>query len=405
MKLAAIDVTRPSFQHPRQPKSASVKTMRPEIKCPRMLRMAAWCLLVQTATSWRVDAQMAGVRTERLADSVYAVVRTTRPTDPSDANTLIIVNATDVVVVDGNITPQSTRAVIAEIRKLTSNPVRYVVVTHWHSDHHIGNIEYQRAWPNVEFVAHRNTREEVLQHDVRDFKSITTEQYPKEIARLQALLKAGVKSDGSALSDAEREQANAGMAALQYFIEETSTFSPIPPTLTFEDSLVLHRGARTIVLRYLGNGNTRGDVVVHLPRERVLATGDLVVSPVPFAFGSFPLAWSTTLRRLREMSADVILPGHGEPMRDWRYVEQLHDLMCATISRALVAGGSGVPVDTLFARVNLADHVTRFARGSEFVSRAMRGTFIRPALQGLHGELKNMPAAVVPAGCRSDSSR
>lgn len=368
------------------------------------MQSVALCMFMHVVLSWHAEAQMAGLRTERVADSVYAVVRTTRPADPSDANTLIIINATDVVVVDGNITPRSTRAVIAEIRKLTSNPVRYVVITHWHSDHHIGNVEYQRAWPNVEFVAHRNARADILAYDVRDFARITTEQYPKEIARLQALLNAGVKADGSALSAAEREQTNSGIAALKYFIEEASTFGPLPPTMTFEDSLVLHRGERPIVLRYLGDGNTRGDVVVHLPRERVLATGDLVVSPVPFAFGSFPLAWSTTLHKLRLIPADVIVPGHGDPMHDWRYVEQLHDLMCATVSRALAAGGGAVPVDTLFARVTLADHVARFAKGSESASRAMRGTFIRPALQGLHGELRNKPGASLPSGCRNDSS-
>lgn len=359
--------------------------------------------LLHLAAPGRAEAQMAGLRTERLADSVYAVVRTTRLADPSDANTLIIVNATDVIVVDGNITPRSTRAVIAEIRKLTDNPVRHVVITHWHSDHHIGNIEYRRAWPGVEFIAHRRTREGILEHDVRDFTSITTQQYPREIERLQALLAAGVKGDGSALGEAEREQARAAVAAMRYFIEEASTFVPIAPTLTFEDSLVLQRGPRTIVLRHLGRGNTDGDVVVHLPRERVLATGDLVVAPIPFGFGSFPLAWSRTLADLRRIPADVILPGHGEPMRDWRYVDRLQDLLCATVSRALLAGGGGVPLDTLFARVPLADQVTRFAAGSEPMARAMRGTFVRPALQGLQAELAAAPSAIVPAGCGGGS--
>ena len=70
-----------------------------------------------------VAAQMAGLRTERLATNVYAMVRTTRVGDPSDANTLVIINHADVVVVDGNITPRSTRAVIAGIRRLTRKPV------------------------------------------------------------------------------------------------------------------------------------------------------------------------------------------------------------------------------------------------------------------------------------------
>ena len=342
---------------------------------------------------------MAGLRTERLADSVYAIVRTTRPADPSDANTLVIINATDVVVVDGNITPQSTRAVIAEIRKLTKNPVRYVIITHFHSDHHIGNIEYRRAWPGVEFIAHANTRADVLSNDVKDFRRIVTTDYPGEIARLQGVLARGVKADGSAIGTTERAEAQSTIDAMKYFIAEAATFDPIPPSLTFADTLVLHRGQRPIVLRYLGHGNTRGDVVVHLPHERVLATGDLVVSPIPFGFGSFPLAWIGTLDRLRALDAGIIMPGHGEPMRDWGYVDQLHEFTCAMVREGIAEGAGVVPLDTVLARVDLGAQVAKFAAGDAFLTRAMRGTFIRPALEGLGGELRANPAAALPASC------
>ncbi|MBL8983686.1 MAG: MBL fold metallo-hydrolase, partial [Gemmatimonadetes bacterium] len=285
--------------------------------CVSWRRNLACLVMALAAGAPPLGAQMAGLRTERLADSVYAIVRTTRPRDPSDANTLVIINDRDVVVVDGNITPQSTREVIREIRKLTANPVRYVIITHFHSDHHTGNIEYRRAWPDVEFVAHVNTYQDILDDDVVSFRRNVSKDYPDEIARLRGMLARGTRSDGAALSAAEREQAQSTIDAMAYFIAEASSFEPIPPTLTFGDSLVLRRGTRPIVVRYLGYGNTRGDVVVHLPKEGVLATGDLVVAPVPFAFGSFPLAWTTTLERLRALPATVIMPGHGEPMRDW----------------------------------------------------------------------------------------
>jgi glyoxylase-like metal-dependent hydrolase (beta-lactamase superfamily II) len=58
----------------------------------------------------------------------------------------------------------------------------------------------------------------------------------------------------------------------------------VVPSLTIADSLVLHRGERSIEVRYLGNGHTTGDLVVYLPRERIVATGDLVIDPIPYGF-------------------------------------------------------------------------------------------------------------------------
>ncbi len=87
------------------------------------------------------------------------------------------------------------------------------------------------------------------------------------------------------------------------------------------DSLILRRGERTIVIRYLGRGNTRGDLSVWLPREGVLATGDLLVNPVPYSFGSYLGDWVATLRKLRTLPARAIVPGHGAIQRDWSYLD------------------------------------------------------------------------------------
>jgi hypothetical protein len=61
-----------------------------------------------------------------------------------------------------------------------------------------------------------------------------------------------------------------------------------------------------------------------------------------------------------------------------------------------------VAVTPLMAKVSLDDHVARFPSGPAFVSRAMSGTYIRPALQGLQGELTANPGAAVPANCWND---
>src|SRR5688500_3352045 len=103
------------------------------------------------------DAQLAPYRVRELAPGVHAVVREMVPRGISDSNVLIIINDTDVVVVDANIFPASAREMIAEVRKLTTKPVRYLVNTHWHSDHHYGNHAWQLAFPGVEIVQHDNT--------------------------------------------------------------------------------------------------------------------------------------------------------------------------------------------------------------------------------------------------------
>ena len=306
-------------------------------------------------------AQTGPLRTVRLAEGVHAVLRHNDVADPSDANSTIIVNEHDVIVVDANIVASSSRRVIAEIRKLTDKPVRYVINTHAHSDHHYGNQAYREAWPGVEFIAHAATRDEILATDIPSFDRNRDVEYPKAMAAMRDMLARGTSSTGAPLTEAQMSSLRHSLVVHEWYLKESSTFRPLPPTLTFGDSLVLHRGDRTIVVRHLGRANTRGDVIVHLPRERILATGDIVVSPIPFAFGSFLGDWTAVLKQLQQYPTDVIVPGHGELQRDWTYVRRVDSLFTATLARVRTAAATGAPLDSVRARVTLEDFRARFA--------------------------------------------
>jgi glyoxylase-like metal-dependent hydrolase (beta-lactamase superfamily II) len=105
------------------------------------------------------------------------------------------------------------------------------------------------------------------------------------------------------------------------------------------DALTLHRGGREIRLLFLGRGHTGGDVVVHLPRERVVVTGDLIGAGPSYLGDAYLPEWVSSLDRLRDLDFDVLLPGHGDAiagkakidhfqayLRDfWRQVQVLHD--------------------------------------------------------------------------------
>jgi glyoxylase-like metal-dependent hydrolase (beta-lactamase superfamily II) len=74
-------------------------------------------------------------------------------------------------------------------------------------------------------------------------------------------------------------------------------------------------GGRQVHILHLGRGNTAGDAIVYLPKERILVAGDLVVHPVPYLFGGYPSEFVETLRALDRMNFDVLVPGHGQVLR------------------------------------------------------------------------------------------
>src|SRR6476646_3251867 len=103
------------------------------------------------------------VEVVRVADGVYAVLRSQHPEEqPGHSNSVIIINDEDVVVVDATRMPSQARKIIAAVRALTRKPVRVLIHTHWHDDHVYGNQAFAEAFPGVEIVAHQSAREDML---------------------------------------------------------------------------------------------------------------------------------------------------------------------------------------------------------------------------------------------------
>ena len=90
----------------------------------------------------------------------------------------------------------------------------------------------------------------------------------------------------------------------------------MPPNVTLRTEMTLHRGSREIQLRFLGRGHTAGDVVVFLPRESVVITGDFLTAGLSNMSDSYPDEWVTSLDALKKLPFDTVLPGHGEAFTD-----------------------------------------------------------------------------------------
>jgi len=315
-----------------------------------------------------------------LAAGVYAAIWTDPLKDPIEGNSLFIVNDDDVVVVDTALFPSTTRRLIAELEKRTDKPVRVVVNTHWHDDHHDGNAVYRERWPGVTIVSHAATRELIRKHTYEPRPRILAE-YRQAVERYTRWHESGLDDEGEPLDERRRQRAGELVPLFATAVAEIETMREMPPDLTFDDRLVLHRGDRTIEILWLGRGNTAGDAVVFLPKERIVASGDLLVHPIPFMFGSYYPEWIETLSALDALPADVIVPGHGPVMRDRAYLHTVQDLLRAIVAEAGAAAAEGLTLEQTRERVKLPEWREKLAGDDDARGRAFDAFVLAPAVE------------------------
>jgi glyoxylase-like metal-dependent hydrolase (beta-lactamase superfamily II) len=301
-------------------------------------------------------------KVERLAEGVYAVIRQDAVGFMVDANNVFIVNDNDVVVVDANGAPGITREVVAALRNITKKPVRYVINTHWHDDHIRGNKLYRDAFPRVEFIGHATMREYLQGQGAINRKNFLTGA-PQFLQMLKQSLATGKSLTGGTLSAEERASMASDTSLAGYVLRDGASAETVLPTIAVEDRLTLHRGKRVIDIRHLGNGHTAADLVVHLPNEGVVITGDLVVFPVPLVGNpqSHIADWSGTLVKVIALNARTIVPGHGPVLHDDSYLKTLSAMFASITKQVKEAVARGDTLAQVRKSVNLSDFKQRLA--------------------------------------------
>ncbi|HYE74722.1 MAG TPA: MBL fold metallo-hydrolase, partial [Blastocatellia bacterium] len=268
-------------------------------------------------TNTRVKA---GFETQKVADGVYALIRQEPLGLWFEANVVCIINDNDVIVVDTNISTASAKESISALKKITSNPVRYVINTHWHEDHVIGNQAWREAYPGVEFIGHASTLTDFPKVGLANRKQ-AIEGGPRLIKLLQDQLSKNKSLTGGDLDEEERIGYSETIRLIDRYVKEAPEFQVVLPTLTIEDKLTLQRNDRTIEIRHLGKAHTAADLIVYLPKENIVVTGDLVVWPVPLVGStSYPIDYLKTLENLLALRPAIMIPGHGPVMRDDSHV-------------------------------------------------------------------------------------
>ncbi|OLC81454.1 MAG: hypothetical protein AUH72_09345 [Acidobacteria bacterium 13_1_40CM_4_65_8] len=277
----------------------------------------------------QTQPSQAAHRFQPIAPGVYSAIAT--GTLNVGSNSCVVVNQDDVLIVDSHISPESARVLIRELKSITDKPVRFLVNTHFHFDHANGNQVFTAP---VDIIGHEFTRRKLL-GDVLAKGTIFAESLaalPNQIEQLKQ--RAAAEQDAAAKARLDQQ-----VRVQQAYADQVKEVKPTPPSVTLNDHMTLFRGDREIRLIHLGRAHTAGDVVVFLPKERVVCTGDMLVAGISNLSDGYVNEWPDTVEKLRALDFTDVIPGHGEPwkgkekldhwqayLRDiWQQASKLHD--------------------------------------------------------------------------------
>ena len=188
------------------------------------------------------------LHTEKVKDNLYMI-------SGDGGNVAVLVTNEGVALVD-DMYERNYADIMAQVKGITEQPVRYVFNTHQHDDHAGSNAKLMSS---AEVISHRNVRVNMV--------------------RLK---------------------------------------QPGQPRVVFSDEMSVFLGGQEIRAQYFGRGHTNGDAVIYFPALRVIHSGDLFLTnsrtPLPFmdfAQGGSAVEWTGTLDRMMTLDFDIVIPGHG----------------------------------------------------------------------------------------------
>jgi cyclase len=274
----------------------------------------------------------------RLADGVHTLTWTIPPGAYAISNSTFIVGPDDVIVIDTGLSRVAGQAILGGLRQVTDKPVSMVINTHWHGDHIFGNQVFKQAFPAARFVAHAETRAGIITGEV----AYREANRPKMMARAEELRAKPARTEAE-----ERELTRADMQI------EVWQGDYVLPDVLISDRLTIMQGTRRIDLLHLGNANTPGDLVIHLPAERIVINGDMAITPVQFAFFSAPRAWIQTLDRLAALGGATYVPGHGPVQAGPQFISDLQTMLRSLVAQVDEGLKAGLDLEALKARVTI----------------------------------------------------
>lgn len=241
-------------------------------------------------------------QTVELTEHVYVIPDNRVSLVP---NVGIVVGDESVLVIDTGMGPANAETVLAEVRKITALPIRYLVSTHFHPEHYFG----AQSFPEETIIVISSAQHRDLENKGEEYRAWFTDMFGDNVSHLLAPVEI------------------------------------VPPDVTFERKAEFDLGGLPVELHYFGHAaHTGGDTVIYLPEQKVMFAGGL--TPNRF-FAIFPdedsslNGWVASLDELEKFDVTHIVPGHGE-VADANLVANVRDYLLELKEAALSLKAEGV---------------------------------------------------------------
>ena len=289
-----------------------------------MPRVAFATLLIAAVASSIFAAQ------PTFVDVAPGVVAALQPHDGrfDDANVTILIGEQSVMLVDAPTSVEFLDAVIAEVKKRTELPVRYIVNTHWHADHTQGNGHLRKAFPQATTIGHDSLRASIPEraqksHDER------VANYTNMIPKAKENLAKGLGLSGQELSEEQQANQKQAIANAEQWLADNGSFKFEVPIASYSSRLDIDLGGMMVELRHV-KAHTEGDTVVWIPQHKVLISGDML-DDLPYVGHGYPQSWSHALGDLATLGAAKTIPGHGPIFEGDGQRRTIHDFIDALL--------------------------------------------------------------------------
>jgi glyoxylase-like metal-dependent hydrolase (beta-lactamase superfamily II) len=267
------------------------------------MKCARWLFLVLIVQGHFLAAQLFDVKP--VTDDVYAAIA--KPTFRTNCNAAIFILNHEVVVVDAESKPSAAREVIAQIKRLTDKPVKYLVITHLHGDHFQGAEAYVDAWPGVQIISSESTRDGIQS------QGITRMQ--RELVTVPITMEKLTADSKKASDDKEKATIEQQLREAQAYLTELKQMKVILPNVTFDRHLTIHSDTDTLEVLFVGKGHSDGDVFVYDPKRKVIATGDALQGWVPTMGDASIYDWMHQLKAIEDLDFKYVIGGHGDVLQ------------------------------------------------------------------------------------------
>jgi cyclase len=252
-------------------------------------------------------------RTLKLTDNVYTYEDFHSGDEKFTTTNMFVVTGDGVVVADGQGSPAETKGLVDAIAKVTSQPIKYVVICSDHGDHTAGNTSFPAG---VTYIIHRTSK---------------------------AIL------DSSAATAARSGRGGGG-------------WKPPANAILVSDRYSFTLGVESFDVFFLGRAHTGGDLSVALPRQKILFLSETFLNRVfPAMRSAYPAEWLKALDKAESMRADIYIAGHGFTEFGPVSREELaasHKALQAVITEARRLHNQGVPVDDAIKQANWGEYAT-----------------------------------------------